>query len=571
MVTCSIQGKCQPPFKVCQKCTDGYVDGEDGISFLKKDFEYKCHLCAGTTCPVRARLHHHDGVDEMVVKVYILEKACKRERYGADDSPSTFDHAQVIQNNPYDDHFRVIFDTRRVCSYGDFLQYMKVKQQDMLIPIVTKIFFWHSKLMTYYPFTEPTFDTMVESSRMPDGSRQSVHMYVLVPCDIIDYGATERARLHGRRPFCQNCLTDLADDVDDLVVLCGNAECLAAHPEAIHMLSGPGVPRVDDVTAGGDAAVPSSPMPGPADESLDVDFGGTPPGSPATGPHDMDITPASEESNARVQESQELVEARRQFEVAMQQLHARDVVGVLQYLESNLPTFATPLWGFPRNLHIEPLSVEELRSMTRQMDVTQLRSFAAARAASREMPKAKPAPRPAGRGTLQPGMLRALGVDTDPALPEAERHARAKVKAKAKSHQGAAGSASDQAYSTTDTADTGARLDGTPITPAVQLNMLHQMTNIMGALAGEEDPAGRTASAIAQARGQADDVEEPTGVTRRTPQNQQMSAEEIAAATRLTGERLGDLMHQSSISEERLAELNRHFGDPGPHEPGHED
>jgi len=285
----------------------------------------------------------------------------------------------------------------------------------------------------------------------------------------------------------------------------------------------------------------------------------------------MDITPASEESNARVQESQELVEARRQFEVAMQQLHARDVVGVLQYMESNLPTFATPLWGFPRNLHIEPLSVEELRSMTRQMDVTQLRSFTAARAASREMPKAKPAPRPAGRGTLQPGMLRALGVDTDPALPEAERHARAKVKAKAKSHQGAAGSASDQGYGTTDTADTGARPDGTPITPAVQLNMLHQMTNIMGALAGEENPAGRTASAIAQARGQADDVEEPTGVTRRTPQNLQMSAEEIAAATRLTGERLGDLMYQSNISEERLAELNRHFGDPGPYEPGHED
>ena len=92
----------------------------------------------------------------------------------------------------------------------------------------------------------------------------------------------------------------------------------------------------------------------------------------------------------------------------------------------------------------------------------------------------------------------------------------------------------------------------------------------MGALAGEEDPAGRTASAIAQARGQADDVEEPTGVARRTPQDLQMSAEEIAAATRLTGERLGDLMYQS-MSEERLAELNRHFGDPGPHEPGHED
>ena len=49
-----------------------------------------------------------------------------------------------------------------------------------------------------------------------------------------------------------------------------------------------------------------------------------------------------------------------------------------------------------------------------------------------------------------------------------------------------------------------------------------------------------------------------------------MSAEEIAAATRLTGERLGDLMYQN-MSEERLAELNRHFGDPGPHEPGHED
>ena len=51
-----------------------------------------------------------------------------------------------------------------------------------------------------------------------------------------------------------------------------------------------------------------------------------------------------------------------------------------------------------------------------------------------------------------------------------------------------------------------------------------------------------------------------------------MSAEEIAAATRLTGERLGELMASNpSMSEERLAELNRHFGDPGPHEPGHED
>ena len=51
-----------------------------------------------------------------------------------------------------------------------------------------------------------------------------------------------------------------------------------------------------------------------------------------------------------------------------------------------------------------------------------------------------------------------------------------------------------------------------------------------------------------------------------------MSAEEIAAATRLTGERLGELMASNpNMTEGRLAELNRHFGDPGPYEPGHED
>ena len=111
--------------------------------------------------------------------------------------------------------------------------------------------------------------------------------------------------------------------------------------------------------------------------------------------------------------------------------------------------------------------------------------------------------------------------------------------------------------------------------------MLHRLTNAMGALAGEENPAERTASALAQfmyeaqwieAHGQSDDDGAPPGAARRTPQNLQMSAEEIAAATRLTGERLGELMASNpNMSEERLAELNRHFGDPGPHEPGHED
>ena len=152
MVTCSFQGKCQPPFKVCQKCTEGYIDGEDGISFFKKDFEYKCHLCAGTACPVRARLYHFDGVDDVVVKVFVMEKACKIERYDADGSRSTSDHAKVIHDNPYDDHFRVIFDARRVCSRIDFLQYMKVNHQDKLVPVSTKLFFWHSKLMDYLPY-----------------------------------------------------------------------------------------------------------------------------------------------------------------------------------------------------------------------------------------------------------------------------------------------------------------------------------------------------------------------------------------------------------------------------------
>ena len=170
--------------------------------------------------------------------------------------------------------------------------------------------------------------------------------------------------------------------------------------------------------------------------------------------------------------------------------------------------------------------------MTNQMDATQLRSFAATRAAERQMQKARPTVRPVPKP-----------------VPEAERHARAKVRAKAKAHQGVTGAAGDQMGDTSDITNTGALPDGTPITPAVQLNMLHQIVNAMGSLAGEEDPARRTSA-----------------------QNLNASAERIAEVTRLTGDRLGELMASNpNMTDERLAELNRLFGIPDAYEPGHED
>ena len=65
--------------------------------------------------------------------------------------PSTSDHVKVIRDNRYDDHFRVTFDTRRVYSYGDLMQYLKVNRQEWFIPVITKMFFWHSKLRISFP------------------------------------------------------------------------------------------------------------------------------------------------------------------------------------------------------------------------------------------------------------------------------------------------------------------------------------------------------------------------------------------------------------------------------------
>ena len=118
--------------------------------------------------------------------------------------------------------------------------------------------------MTFCPFTEETFDQMIESCAMPDGSRANVHIYVLTPCDYMDMGASRRARLHNRRPVCQNCLCELADnDVDDRV-LCGRPGC--DNPDAILIWDelGDGEGQVDDVAAGGNAAAssPTSPVPG---------------------------------------------------------------------------------------------------------------------------------------------------------------------------------------------------------------------------------------------------------------------------------------------------------------------
>ena len=163
---------------------------------------------------------------------------------------------------------------------------------------------------------------------------------------------------------------------------------------------------------------------------------------------------------------------------AMQYAQNRDVERLIQYLETNLPNVPIPT----RDLQVEPLTVEELRFMTNQMDITQLRSFTATRAAGHQMQKARPTVRPVPK----------------PAVPEAERHARAKVRAKAKAHQGVAGAADDQMGNTRDIADTGALLDGTPVTSAVQLNMMHQLVNAMGTLAGEQNPADRTANRVAR-------------------------------------------------------------------------
>ena len=101
------QKKCHPPHKVCQRCTEGYVPGEDGSNYLIADFQYKCHLCAGMPCPARVDLHRNDGVDEVVVKFFVFESGSKVARYQAVNLPAVTDPMEVIRGYPYDDHFRV--------------------------------------------------------------------------------------------------------------------------------------------------------------------------------------------------------------------------------------------------------------------------------------------------------------------------------------------------------------------------------------------------------------------------------------------------------------------------------
>ena len=177
---------------------------------------------------------------------------------------------------------------------------------------------------------------LIDSCLMPDGGRTNAHVYVLTPCDNIDYSASVRARLHNRAPTCQICLRELANNDVDNLAHCGREGCV--NPDAVYLVmeTSAGEGQVDDVAAGGNAAA-SSPTP-PAygdDATWDVDFGGneSPPETPVAGSLTLNITPASAESNARVQEAMAEVqeraaameEARRRLNEAQQALNARNI------------------------------------------------------------------------------------------------------------------------------------------------------------------------------------------------------------------------------------------------------
>ena len=215
------------------------------------------------------------------------------------------------------------------------------------------------------------------------------------------------------------CLCDLADDDLDNLALCGRAECYRDHPDAIHLVgsittrSGDGKSQVDDVAAGGNAAVSSPAPPNPVDdESYDVDFGGdeSPPETPVAGSLSLKITSASSESNARVREAADIVRARRQLDEAIRALNARDIQRLVDYMQANLPDVRVPF----RDLTVVPLTEAEMRSMTSRMDMDDLQTFLNNREPDTTAPKYKarptnrPAPKAAGRGTLQAGMLRFL-------------------------------------------------------------------------------------------------------------------------------------------------------------------
>jgi len=254
--------------------------------------------------------------------------------------------------------------------------------------------------------------------------------------------------------------------------------------------------------------------------------------------------------------------------------------------------------------------------ITDGMTADQMNALADVRAKERARPELKSKPMPkrtqqsAGRGTAQPGMIRMVtGAYPEVAPPTPLQNTQ---------------DASEPTTAGVDAQST-----------AVALAAIHGLTTAMGVLAGENDPAEHTANALRLAyeaqyveiHGQSDDDgglpgpafggpywqgraarrgaaawlnrtpqddlstaassepgDAPPGAARRTPQNLQMSAEEIASATRLTGERLGELMASNpNMSDERLAELGRHFADappdadvlsdgiPSDYGPGHED
>ena len=201
-------------------------------------------------------------------------------------------------------------------------------------------------MQVFFPLTDDTYVQLIDSCLMPDGGRMNAHVYVLTPCDNIDYSASIRARLHNRAPTCQICLRKLANNDDDNLVHCGRVECV--NPDAAYLImeTSDGDGQVADVAAGGNAAA-SSPTPPDYgnDPTWDVDYGDgdeSPPETPVAGSLTLSITPASAESNARVQEALAEVQNR-------------------QRREADFPHYA------PRDLTVVPLTDAETRALQDRM------------------------------------------------------------------------------------------------------------------------------------------------------------------------------------------------------------
>jgi len=490
MFLCSSKERCQAPYKVCNKCVTFTKDGD------------KCHMCAGKRCPTRYELHVKDGVDDIVLKFFVLETASKLMRYLAQSQPSVDDHTRVIYDHAYDDCLRVRIDARRVFNYKLLLQHMKAKGQNKLLPRRTRMFFWHSRLETLYPFTEETFDEMVTSCVLPQGERANVHVYVLTPFDNIDMGANERAKLHNRKPTCQQCTCVLTDiDVDNGRVLCDRPGC--ASPDATYLWevrSDGGNRSDDDVAAGGNAAA-TSPIGYPGDDAdFEVD-GDASSSESLTTPRV--IAPATAASNERVRDAAAMVEARRR-------------------VEERLPAM--------RDSAVTPLNVDELRALTQGMSTEEMNAFADSRA----IPKAMPKQRSAGRGTAQPGMKRMVGAYT-------EASATATQATPPKAAQGAPRS------STTAEGDQNT---------AAALAMIHGLASAMGTMSGENNPSDHTAAAIAKASPEAAALFSGNGRAERASRELNRMNDAIPLST----DRIAQLIHSDPrITRDRLVELGRMF------------